>query len=101
MAYGGGDVNKQQEVRQGQSRVVCSSGSKARERERGRELSLGWPYNRAGRASHHGLVRNPLGAVGPSTFRIFDAFPNEAGRQTHLSGWLAAAPTTKSAELFL
>jgi quinol monooxygenase YgiN len=29
--------------------------------------------------------------MGPSTFAIFDAFPNEAGRQAHLSGRVAAA----------
>lgn len=28
---------------------------------------------------------------GPSTFGIFDAFPDEAGRQAHLSGQVAAA----------
>ncbi len=29
--------------------------------------------------------------LGPSTFGIFDAFPDEAGRQAHLSGRVAAA----------
>lgn len=29
--------------------------------------------------------------MGPSTFGIFDAFPDDAGRQTHLSGRVAAA----------
>ena len=29
--------------------------------------------------------------MGPSTFGIFDAFPDEAGRQAHLSGRVAAA----------
>lgn len=29
--------------------------------------------------------------LGPSTFGIFDAFPNDAGRQAHLSGRVAAA----------
>lgn len=38
--------------------------------------------------------------MGPSTFGIFDAFPNEAGRQAHLSGAVAAALMAKSAELF-
>ena len=28
--------------------------------------------------------------LGPSTFGIFDAFPDEAGRQAHLSGTVAA-----------
>ena len=28
---------------------------------------------------------------GPSTFGIFDAFPDDAGRQAHLSGPIAAA----------
>jgi quinol monooxygenase YgiN len=29
--------------------------------------------------------------LGPSTFGIFDAFPDEAGRQAHLTGKVAAA----------
>lgn len=38
--------------------------------------------------------------LGPSTFAIFDAFPDEAGRQAHLSGAVAAALKEKSSELF-
>jgi quinol monooxygenase YgiN len=38
--------------------------------------------------------------LGPSTFGIFDAFPNEAGRQAHLSGRVAAALMAKASELF-
>lgn len=37
--------------------------------------------------------------MGPSTFGIFDAFPDEAGRQAHLSGRLAAALMAKASEL--
>jgi quinol monooxygenase YgiN len=37
--------------------------------------------------------------LGPSTFGIFDAFPDEAGRQAHLSGPIAAALMEKAAEL--
>jgi quinol monooxygenase YgiN len=37
--------------------------------------------------------------LGPSTFGIFDAFPDEAGRQVHLSGQLAAALMARAAEL--
>ena len=37
--------------------------------------------------------------LGPSTFGIFDAFPNEAGRQAHLSGRVAAALMAKASEL--
>ena len=29
--------------------------------------------------------------LGPSTFAIFDAFPDESGRQTHLNGPIAKA----------
>lgn len=36
----------------------------------------------------------------PSTFGIFDAFPDEAGRQAHLSGKVAAALMEKAPELF-
>lgn len=38
--------------------------------------------------------------LGPSTFGIFDAFPDESGRQAHLSGRVAAALSAKAAELF-
>jgi quinol monooxygenase YgiN len=38
--------------------------------------------------------------LGPTTFGIFDAFPDEAGRQAHLSGQVAAALMAKAAELF-
>lgn len=38
--------------------------------------------------------------LGPSTFGIFDAFPDEAGRQAHLSGQVAAALMAKAADLF-
>jgi quinol monooxygenase YgiN len=38
--------------------------------------------------------------LGPSTFGIFDAFPDEAGRTAHLSGRVAAALGAKAAELF-
>jgi quinol monooxygenase YgiN len=37
--------------------------------------------------------------MGPSTFGIFDAFPDESGRQAHLSGRVAAALTAKASEL--
>ena len=37
---------------------------------------------------------------GPTTFGIFDAFPNEAGRHAHLSGKVAAALMAKAGELF-
>lgn len=38
--------------------------------------------------------------MGPSTFGIFDAFPDEAGRQAHLAGKVAAALKEKAADLF-
>ena len=38
--------------------------------------------------------------LGPSTFGIFDACPDEAGRQAHLSGKVAAALMEKAGELF-
>jgi quinol monooxygenase YgiN len=38
--------------------------------------------------------------LGPSTFGIFDAFPDESGRQAHLSGRVAAALMEKASELF-
>jgi len=33
--------------------------------------------------------------LGPSTFDIFDAFPNDGGKQAHLSGRVAAALLSK------
>ncbi|MQA28220.1 MAG: antibiotic biosynthesis monooxygenase [Luteitalea sp.] len=36
---------------------------------------------------------------GPSTFGIFDAFPDEAGRNAHLSGKVAGALIASAAEL--
>lgn len=38
--------------------------------------------------------------MGPSTFGIFDAFPDDAGRQAHLSGKVAQALGEKTPELF-
>ncbi len=37
--------------------------------------------------------------LGPSTFGIFDAFPDDVGRQAHLSGRVAAALMAKATEL--
>jgi quinol monooxygenase YgiN len=37
--------------------------------------------------------------LGPSTFGIFDAFADDAGRQAHLSGQIAAALMAKAGEL--
>ncbi len=38
--------------------------------------------------------------LGPSTFGIFDVFPDASGRQAHLSGKVAAALMAKAPELF-
>jgi quinol monooxygenase YgiN len=38
--------------------------------------------------------------LGPSTFAIFDAFPDDAGRQAHLTGRVAAALMEKASALF-
>jgi quinol monooxygenase YgiN len=37
--------------------------------------------------------------LGPSTFGIFDTFPDDRGRQAHLAGPLAAALMAKAPEL--
>lgn len=37
--------------------------------------------------------------LGPSTFGIFDAFPNEEGREAHLSGQVAKALMEQAPEL--
>jgi quinol monooxygenase YgiN len=38
--------------------------------------------------------------LGPSTIGIFDAFPDEAGRQAHLTGRVAATSKAMASELF-
>ncbi len=38
--------------------------------------------------------------LGASTFGIFDAFPNDSGRQAHLTGRVAAALMEKASDLF-
>lgn len=38
---------------------------------------------------------------GPSSFGIFDTFPNDAGRQAHLTGPVAEALLTRAEELFV
>ena len=38
--------------------------------------------------------------IGPTTFGIFDAFPDESGRQAHLAGRVAAALMAQASELF-
>ena len=38
--------------------------------------------------------------LGPSTFGVFDAFADEAGRQAHLNGKIAQALMAKAPELF-
>jgi quinol monooxygenase YgiN len=37
--------------------------------------------------------------LGPSTFAILDAFPDEAGRQAHLTGRVAEALMARASEL--
>jgi quinol monooxygenase YgiN len=37
--------------------------------------------------------------LGPTTFAIFDAFPDEAGREAHLKGKVAEALKAKAGEL--
>jgi quinol monooxygenase YgiN len=37
--------------------------------------------------------------LGPSTFGIFDVFPDDAGRQAHLTGPIAAALMAQAADL--
>jgi quinol monooxygenase YgiN len=37
---------------------------------------------------------------GPSSFGIFDAFPDEAGREEHLTGKVAAALMAQAPDLF-
>lgn len=38
--------------------------------------------------------------MGPSTFGIFDAFPDESGREAHLSGDVAAALMENTGKLY-
>ncbi len=38
--------------------------------------------------------------MGPSTFGVFDAFPDESGRKAHLEGRVAAALMAQAEDLF-
>ncbi|RVW05589.1 putative quinol monooxygenase [Rhodococcus xishaensis] len=38
---------------------------------------------------------------GPATFGIFDAFPDDTGRQAHLAGQVAEALMARAGELFV
>lgn len=38
--------------------------------------------------------------LGPSTYGIFDTFPDDAGRQAHLTGEVAKALMAQASELF-
>jgi len=38
--------------------------------------------------------------LGPTTYGVFDAFTDEAGRQAHLNGPIAAALMERASELF-
>jgi quinol monooxygenase YgiN len=38
--------------------------------------------------------------MGPSSFGIFDVFPDDSGRQAHLNGQVAAALMARADELF-
>lgn len=38
--------------------------------------------------------------LGPSTFGIFDVFPDDAARQAHLNGGVASALMARAGELF-
>jgi len=38
--------------------------------------------------------------LGPSTFGVFDVFPDDAGRRAHLAGKVAAALRERGGELF-
>lgn len=39
--------------------------------------------------------------LGPTTYAIFDAFPDEEGRRAHLAGKVAAALKARAEELFV
>lgn len=39
--------------------------------------------------------------ISPTTFGIFDAFPDDAGRQAHLNGAVASALMARADELFV
>lgn len=47
-----------------------------------------------------GTVRWFAVRFGPSTFGIFDAFPDDGARQAHLDGNVARALTEKAGDLF-
>jgi quinol monooxygenase YgiN len=74
---------------------------------------LNWRQNRAKKNEVAKFLRDGQGLVqqepattawfgirlGPTTFAIFDAFPDDAGRDAHLSGKVAKALMEKAPEL--
>jgi len=49
-------------------------------------------------------TNNPLWfalRLGPTSFAIFDAFPDDVGRQAHLNGPIAAALMAQTSALFV
>ena len=54
----------------------------------------------AAQSKRGSFTRSQFGLrLGSSTFGIFDAFPDEAGRYAHLSGRVAAALMEKASDL--
>jgi hypothetical protein len=62
-----------------------------------------WPVRAGGVCTECWAAGYPIGWVvipfGPSTFAIFDAFADDAGRKAHLAGKIAAALMAKAPEL--
>ena len=96
MAYSDGAVNKQQgDIMVKVALFVRLEAKPGKEKEVENFLLSGLPIVQAEPATTAWFgIR-----LGPSTFGIFDAFPDEAGRQAHLSGRVAAALMAKAGEL--
>jgi quinol monooxygenase YgiN len=80
-----------------QIRALRPAGSEARQGAGGRRFparGLAPVQAESGTVAWFGLQ------TGPSSFAIFDAFPDEAGRNAHLNGKVAAALMEKADELF-
>ena len=51
-------------------------------------------------ANEKGTLKRYAFKLGPRKFGIFDSFPNEAGRNAHLTGEIAKALGARASELF-
>lgn len=83
-------------VHDAESRIVCPPGSEAGERKEVEDfLRGGLPLAQQEPATVSWFAVR----IGKSTFAIFDTFPDDKGRQAHLTGPIAKALMAKASDL--